>query len=63
MMINEEKDRLVKLCQLWINDPIIKIIQDLKIKMIAILNMNAVSNYNGIIEGFEQNETVNHHQI
>jgi hypothetical protein len=56
MINNEEKDRLVKLCQLWINDPNTQNNPRFKDQNgLLFVNMNAVSNYNGIIEGFEQN--------
>ena len=56
MINNKEKDRLVKLCQLWINDPNTQKNPRFKDNHgLLFVNMNAVSNYNGMIEGFESN--------
>lgn len=55
LMINkEEKDRLKKLCYLWMADPNHQKNPLLKDKYgLMIIDMKAVENYNGKIEGFE----------
>jgi hypothetical protein len=59
LMINKvEKDRLIKQCQLWLNDPNTQKNPRFHNNGLLFINMLAVENYNGIIEGFESNENI-----
>jgi hypothetical protein len=59
IMINKvEKDRLIKQCQLWLNDPNTQKNPRFHNNGLLFVNMLAVENYNGMIEGFESKDNI-----
>lgn len=57
-----QKDRLTKMCHLWLNDPNTQ--KDSRFRDsngLLFINMSAVENYNGMIEGFEQKDNCQTH--
>lgn len=60
LMINKvDKDRLIKQCQLWLNDPNTQKNPRFKDNNgLLFVNMLAVENYSGMIEGFDNQDNI-----